>query len=233
MYIRCISSGSKGNAYLVSDGHSTLLIECGVRFEDIKKACNYETSSLSCVLITHEHKDHCRSVKEVIKRGLEVYCTTGTAEALGIENEYNVYHCNSDDRSSFVAGSFVISMFPTQHDAKDPCGFVITSSITKEKLLYLTDSYYCRFTFNDLTDVMIECNYDNKTLFEGSHDQMFLMKRIIRSHMSLETCIEFLKSNNLSKVDGIHLIHLSDRNSDEQRINKKVAESTGKRVVVF
>lgn len=37
MKITCISSGSKGNAYLVDDGVSTLLVECGVKIDKLKK----------------------------------------------------------------------------------------------------------------------------------------------------------------------------------------------------
>ena len=38
MKITCIASGSKGNAYLINDGVSTLLVECGVKLDMIKKA---------------------------------------------------------------------------------------------------------------------------------------------------------------------------------------------------
>ena len=81
-------------------------------------------------------------------------------------------------------------------------------------------------------DIMIECNYDDQTLF-NSNDVASLKKRVLHSHLSLENCIEFLKSNDLKRVDCIHLIHLSDRNSDEERMKTKVAEATGKRVEVF
>ena len=47
MKITCIASGSKGNAYLINDGVSTLLVECGVKLDMIKKATNYKLSGLA------------------------------------------------------------------------------------------------------------------------------------------------------------------------------------------
>ena len=57
MKITCIASGSKGNAYLINDGVSTLLVECGVKLDMIKKATNYKLSELAGCLISHEHND--------------------------------------------------------------------------------------------------------------------------------------------------------------------------------
>jgi len=61
--IQTIASGSKGNAYVVTDGHSQLLLECGIAFKKIRKALNFNTSSLAGCLITHEHGDHTKGLK--------------------------------------------------------------------------------------------------------------------------------------------------------------------------
>jgi len=241
MEIKCIGSGSKGNAYLVNDGHTTLLIECGVQFKKIQQVCHFKTSQLLACLITHEHKDHCLCVKEVLKRGIQVVCTKGTAKALGIENHPYVLILRYGQLYNF--NNLTVTAFETEHDAVEPCGFMIddmsnyiltmdNKRIPRQRLVYITDSYYCRYRFEYLTDIMIECNYDEMSLI-NSNDNMSLRKRVLRSHMSLENCIEFLKSNDISKVDCIHLIHLSDRNSDEERMKRKVSEATGKRVAVF
>lgn len=232
MNIKCIGSSSKGNAYLLNDGYTTLLIECGVPFKKIQQACGFKTSEIAGCLITHEHKDHCKCVDEVLKRGIDVAATKGTLECLGISNHPYTRELLYEYNTVYVAGTFEYKIFKTEHDAAEPCGFLIESTKTLERLLYLTDSYYCRYTFTDLTHIMIECNYDDESLIH-SNDNVSLRKRVLHSHMSLNNCVEFLKSNDLSKVDCIHLIHLSDRNSDEERMKRKVAEATGKRVVVF
>ena len=46
--------------------------------------------------------------------------------------------------------------------------------------------------------------------------------RTMKSHMSLENLIEFLKANDLSRVQEIHLLHLSDNNSSIPIIKREV-----------
>jgi uncharacterized surface protein with fasciclin (FAS1) repeats len=48
--------------------------------------------------------------------------------------------------------------------------------------------------------------------------------------MSLDTCKRTLKANDLSQVNNIVLIHLSDGNSDAARFKREVQEVTGKTV---
>jgi ribonuclease BN (tRNA processing enzyme) len=55
---------------------------------------------------------------------------------------------------------------------------------------------------------------------------------VIESHMSLSTCKDLLKANDLSQVNNIVLIHLSDGNSDAKRFEAEVQEVTGKTVHV-
>jgi len=50
--------------------------------------------------------------------------------------------------------------------------------------------------------------------------------------MSLNTCKETLLANDLSQVQKIVLIHLSDSNSDERKFKKVIEEATGKIVYV-
>jgi hypothetical protein len=50
--------------------------------------------------------------------------------------------------------------------------------------------------------------------------------------MSLETCKGFLRANDLSRVQEIWLLHLSDANSDAARFKREIQELTGKVVYV-
>ncbi|HFL1025859.1 MBL fold metallo-hydrolase [Listeria monocytogenes] len=59
-----IASGSKGNAYVISSGRSQLLIECGINFDKIRKALNFDLSAVEGCLISHEHGDHVAGVKK-------------------------------------------------------------------------------------------------------------------------------------------------------------------------
>ena len=50
--------------------------------------------------------------------------------------------------------------------------------------------------------------------------------------MSYDTCKETLLANDLSIVNNIVLIHLSDNNSDAEMFRKGIEEATGKTTFV-
>lgn len=53
--IKVLASGSKGNCYIIDDGSTKLMIECGIPISEIKKECGYKTHELAGCLISHEH----------------------------------------------------------------------------------------------------------------------------------------------------------------------------------
>ena len=59
-----------------------------------------------------------------------------------------------------------------------------------------------------------------------------LKSRILKSHFSLENVKEFLKANDLSKVQEIWLLHLSDGNSDAERFKRETQEISRKPVYI-
>lgn len=229
--IQTLATGSSGNCYFITDGVTPILLECGIGYRDIQKALNFRTSNIAGVLVTHEHKDHSKAVQEVANRGLDIYMSTGTKDAIGI-NHHRIKAV--ENKKPFQLGTWTILPFDTEHDTAEPFGFLLASN-NGGKLLFLTDTYYCRYRFQGLTHLMIECNYSYKILSENVSSgrvPMFLKKRVMQSHFSLENVIEFLKANDLSKVQEIHLLHLSDSNSDEAMFKRKIQGLTGKAVYI-
>ena len=136
--------------------------------------------------------------------------------------------------TSFNVGSFTITPFDCKHDVPN-IGFYIHSRTTGENLLYFTDTFYIKYTFQDLNYIMAEANYSldavNKNVTDGRIPLAF-KKRIVQTHMSIDTLIKTLKANDLSKVKQIYLMHLSDNNSRENEFKKRVQECTGCEVYV-
>lgn len=87
MRFQALASSSHGNAYLVEDGQTRILIECGLAYRTLQKALGFAVTSLDGVLLTHEHKDHSRCVEDVLKNGQSVWMSCGTALALGLAEE--------------------------------------------------------------------------------------------------------------------------------------------------
>ena len=230
MEIRTIASSSEGNCYFVSDGVTSLLLEAGIPFKKIQQAMDFKLSGISGVLITHSHMDHAKSVKDMIKAGIDCYMTEPTKTALDIQSHRIKV---ITPRQQFSIDTWRILPFETQHDCPGSVGFLLASG--NEKLLFITDSYYCKYKFNGLTRIMIECNHSyeilDKNIASGALP-LSMKKRLIRSHFSLENVKEFLKSNDLSKVQEIHLIHLSSGNSDAELFKREIQALTGKLIYI-
>lgn len=227
MEITVIASSSAGNCYKINDGVTTLLIECGIPIKKIKEALNYSLSEVEGCLVSHEHGDHAKASKDILRAGIDLYTSKGTAEALGLSHHrLSLLKAKIGRR----IGSFSVTPFDVRHDANEPLGFQILSLETGEKLVFITDTYYVKYKFKGMTHLMIECNYDqdvlDKRVKDGTLDPS-LRNRIRKSHMSLQQVKEMLKANDLSNLKAIYLIHLSDKNSDEKKMKKEVQELTG------
>lgn len=53
--ITSLASGSSGNCYLVTDGSTPLLLECGIPIALIKKGCGFNVHGMKACLISHGH----------------------------------------------------------------------------------------------------------------------------------------------------------------------------------
>ena len=230
--IKSLASGSAGNCYRVSDGATPLLLECGISYKKIQEGLKFNLSEVEGCLISHEHQDHCKALKDIVASGINCYLSPGTVEALKI-NHHRISSITA--RKPEIIGSWVVKPFEVQHDAKDPIGFLLWSKETGDKLVYITDSYYSKYVFQKPNYIMIECNYSEKILnenIESGRVPTVQKKRLLQSHFSLENVKDFLKANDLSKVQEIWLLHLSDRNSNAEFFKKEVQELTGKMVFI-
>ena len=232
MYIKSFGSSSKGNCYLISDGFSSLLLEAGLSFDKVKK--DVKLHKLSGCFVTHEHKDHSKYVSSLLYHCVKVYMTQGTKEASKLEDNYNLITCKY--RQTVISGTFKVTFFETQHDAKEPAGFLIESLKTGERLLFATDTYYIKYKFKNLDYIMIECNYDLDILnrnIESGKISSSRKNRILKSHFSLQNVVKYLKCLDLKKCKKIYLMHLSDDNSDELHFQETIMKIFFIETVVF
>ncbi len=232
MDIKVLASGSAGNCYCVSDGSTSLLLECGISVKQIRRGLGFGLTNVAACLVSHEHQDHAKAVAGVLRAGVEVYTSPGTIEALGLEN-YRLRPVR--DKQSFEVGSWLVRAFGTQHDCAEPLGFLLHSKVTGERLVFATDTYYVRYKFPGLTHIMIECNYAADILqanVDAGLVHPVVRRRLLTSHFSLENVKGFLEANDLSKVKGIWLLHLSDLNSDAERFKREIQELTGKPIYI-
>jgi phosphoribosyl 1,2-cyclic phosphodiesterase len=222
--IESLASSSKGNCYIIDDDGSSIMIEAGLPINKIKELTGHSLQKVKGCLVTHEHKDHSHAVPDMLANGIDCYMTSGTAHGIGIPKHHRLHI--KKYRKPFVVDRWAVMMFEAKHDVREPCGFFLVSP-HGSRILFLTDSAYCKYRFPLMNYIIIECNY-------SSMDEMNTaeMKRIVQNHMSLETLLDFLKANDLNQLKEIHLIHLSSRNSNADKIKREVASLTGVPVFV-
>ena len=237
MIIKAIGSGSSGNCYRIDDGKTALLIECGLPIRKIKEGCDYNLSAISGCIVTHEHKDHSRAVNDLMKAGVDVYMTEGTARESGAQtirlklwNRDGVDTIGNPYYHAQHIETFTVKPYKAHHDAAEPVFYLIESNATNERLLFVTDSFYIDYRFGGLTHIMVEANFSADSLADAENDPR--RSRLRHSHMSLENCIGLLKANNLTNCREIWLIHLSTSNGDAEEFKRKVQEATGREVYV-
>ena len=220
MIFEALASSSAGNAYVVSDKDTRILIECGVSHSKLQKLSGFSLSEFQACLVSHEHKDHAKAVEELISRGMAVYMSPGTAEALEMEGAELI-----EDKGQFNVGSLDIVPFTTFHDAREPLGFLIKSRVDGDVLAFATDTVNLRYKFPGLNILAIEANYDKNILERCEKMPEKVRYRIANAHMEIDTLCDYLRSLDLSQCREIYLLHLSDATSHEGHFINKVARA--------
>ena len=221
--IKVIGSGSSGNCYLADFNGTKILLEAGLPFKVIQKALKFKTSDILACLVTHEHMDHAKAAKDLMKAGIDILATRGTVEALDLHSHrlQILKKRFNGDYINYWQNGINIQPFEAVHDVSEPVSFYISDLKTKESLLFVTDTAYMKYKIPDVDVLMVECNYVKSILDKKVEDGLLnvtLRNRIVRNHMSLETLLEALKGANLERLKKIYVLHLSDSNSDEKMI---------------
>lgn len=195
MKIKILSSGSRGNCYILTDvNDSQLILDCGIKYEKIATELNWG-KPIAC-LISHKHEDHYNesTVNRMFKFGLKVFTPT-----------------TADNGVSFAYGDWRILPIELPHD-KDCSSFsFIIYNVTEGKsIYYATDCTALPRIADRVFDLfMIENNYDQQTVFQ---------KRLTRNgrnnlgylrHLSMEYLVNWLKDRK-SIVRNLLITHLSN-----------------------
>lgn len=234
MQLHVIGTGSSGNAYQLTAGGHSLLLDAGIRWKQMLAALPNGLKGIEGCLVTHEHQDHAKAVCDLLTRGVKCVMSVGTIEAIFPQP----HEATCKDFTSIVTAfdgevirfsHFTVKPFKTEHDAAEPMGYLIQHNQTRETLLYATDTYYLRYTFPRVNYWLVECNYTLELAREMGEDpsKKALFSRLMESHMSLERLLEALAANDLRGTRKIVLIHLSDERSHERQMVDQVHAQTG------
>lgn len=234
MRLKVISTGSKGNCYMLEADGQTLILDAGVSWSKILPNLPRRIDSVAGCLVTHEHLDHAKAVPDLIRHSINVALSKGTLRAISerkpeayVKARNKLYTVGIGDCITF--STFTIMPFQAEHDANEPLGFLIRHDPTGDTALYATDTYRLLNRYPGVNYWLIECNYVMElaeTLLEEPGKE-FLFERLVRSHMSLDRLCNSLKANDLSKTRKIVLVHISQERGDPERMVDEVRSVTG------
>ena len=205
MRFKCLATGSTGNCYtLTNQAGQVLLLDCGIRWKDIKRLLAYRIDNIVGCLVTHRHNDHSLSADEIIKSGIEVW---KPYEVPGAVKTF---------------GNFIVIPFKVPHDGVDCYGFYIKCD--GQRLIYATDFEYLPFRFQKqrLNHMIIECNY-TQDMLELSDAKT---SHVLAGHACLDTAKRIVQVNTTDNLMNVILIHASAL-FDTEYTETEIAEAAG------
>lgn len=218
MVVKTINSGSKGNGYALISGEDVLLLECGVPAKDMLKTIDYQTSKVLGCLLSHEHGDHAKYIKQYMQYGVKVYGSDEVQSNIELIYGEKIEGIKRMNRKKL--GSFSVIPFRVPHGETDCDGWLIDTA--EGRVLFITDAEYCPYDFSkmNINYGLIECNYsmDYITL----EDDGVKNRRVLETHMELQTCKRLVQSINTDSLRSIGLVHLSAYNGNPQRFRDEI-----------
>lgn len=213
MKLICVSTGSEqGNSYLLqgADGRY-IVLDCGVSYKAIEKACGFDTWMIDFALVTHGHTDHSSGIKGLLHNGIDVYSNQEVADKIhGVK-------CLKEKSAIRMCGWKVISFIvPHTHNTGEEClNYAYLIEKDGEKLLYMTDWMFCRYDLSPfaINHFLIAINYTELDAEEAGKNN-----HVLHGHSSLKTALEFLKTSMTDSCRSIIACHLSERNCDELEV---------------
>ncbi len=241
MKFSSLGSGSKGNALVIcaSDGTTTthVLLDCGFGLREIEQKLiisGIHPSSLSAIIITHEHQDHVGSAFLLAAQyNIPIWTSFGTFQATKRKkNDVVINFCKDGDH--LAIGDLEFTAFTVPHDAQEPLQFHVTNGNTK--LGILTDlgqiTPLVSSSLKSCDALIIECNHDLEML-EKSPYPAFLKKRIQSKfgHLANEDAVRFIEEMDKSKLKKIIGAHLSEQNNCPNLVKKMLETATNNHAI--
>lgn len=227
MRIVSLASGSKGNAYLVRNGGTCILIDAGLSGREVERrlqAVGLLPSAIAALFLTHEHADHTGAAAVLSRRhGWPVFGTEGT-----LRTPCGRYRAVADgtDRlepitvgASVSIGALTIRSFAVSHDALDPVGYAVAANghrlvLAADTGVLLPETAAHLATADAL---ILESNHCPEMLRNGPYP-FFLKRRIAGDlgHLSNDQAGDAVRQTDKTRLRYLLLSHLSEINNTPQ-----------------
>lgn len=212
--LKCISSGSHGNAYIIECENETLLLELGVAWNDILNGLNYNLKKVVGCLVSHKHNDHAKSIPNALKSGVSVFsCEEVSTIHKGVKTLYKGF--------KKTIGGFVIIPLPLKHNCE--CYGYIIKHKEFGKLVFATDCLDFKYKVKDVNHWLIECNHSEDIMIDNMCNNIYSVSAN-ENHLEISKTIKALNANYSCELQNIVLLHLSQGNADKVSFIGRVKE---------
>ncbi len=237
MFFSFLGSSSSGNSSVFFDEKNLILLDCGHSYKYIREKLSELSLSnrkVDCIILTHEHIDHVRSLKTFISReNPTIFATKGTK--LGAIHGLKIEKGNFEifkPGEEFKLNGIKVRSFPIPHDTPEPCGF--SFEIKGKKITYALDighiSEIIKFNINNSNILIIESNHDEMMLLNGPYP--VATKYRIKSrigHLNNESLAKFFKEDFDGYCEEIYLAHISRTNNTPELALKTAISAINER----
>ncbi len=224
LLVRSLASGSSGNAFVVRSAGSTVLLDAGLSARTLERRLIHQgidPSSLTAIVLSHEHHDHAQGVGPLARRyQVPVVCTAGTAQALGdVVQGVEVVPLHAD---GITIGDVDVWGFPLPHDASDPAGVLLRHAEWTVGLALDLGHWqpYIADALQQADLVIVEANHDREKLINEAPYSWGIKRRIMsdQGHLSNLQAGELLGAIMQDERPRVAwLAHLSEKANDHPK----------------
>ncbi len=226
--ITILGSGSSGNSIAIKHDNNVLLVDAGFSGVELTRRlerAGIDVSTITAILISHEHDDHIQGARVFSKRlgNISAYANSLTTERLRMMKKAPESMNIFANGSPFAIGTFTVDAFSVCHDAVDPVGFIIRCE--NKKIGIATDLGHAGkmvpMKLRDSNLIVLESNHDPE-LLRKSNRPPHLQHRIRgrRGHLSNDGAASLLPELIGPLTKYLVLAHISDDCNDSDLIKK-------------
>jgi phosphoribosyl 1,2-cyclic phosphodiesterase len=232
MDVKILASSSLGNAYIVSDGITSILLDAGIPYKELQVKSDFKVNEVAACFISHSHQDHSKAVKDLLKSAIDVYALPETLSALNVSDHYRTH--SVEPLKPITINTFEIVAITMHHDC--PCvGYMVYSKNTNERLFFATDTYKITVNPQGIDYLILEINYQKEIVNRLVNDGIMesgIRARLLFSHYELSKALNWLKRIDKSRLKRIYVAHLSNGHSNAEEIKRAVIAETGVPTVI-
>jgi len=218
MKVWVLGSGSRGNATVIDNGDSRVLVDAGFSARELKRrlgTAGIAPESIEALIVTHEHTDHVFGAARAARRwNWSLHASAGTVGAAPELASAGVRAFTAGDTLTF--SSMQVHTVATSHDANDPVAVVATDIASGARAAVVLDlgreSPPLRTVLREVEVLVLESNHDEDLLAHGPYP-ISVQRRIAgyAGHLSNRAAGAIARACVHSGLQHLVLAHLSEQ----------------------